>query len=85
MKVEFKEVKQDFIPFEFTVKVETLEEARAWYAIFNHTQNLKLLDAQGGMGSKICAGLESKSGDSFLQVSGDRVIANGVTYDQYYK
>lgn len=83
MKIEFKESKQDFTPFEFTVKVETLEEARAWYAIFNYTQHTIMLGIRGTPATKIRASLESKSGSNIC-AGEDEVIANSVTYNQFY-
>lgn len=38
MKVNFKEEKKVFVPFSFTVTVETEAEARLWYHISNHVR-----------------------------------------------
>ena len=87
MKIEFNETKSEFTPFEFTVKVETLEDARAWYAIFNYTPNTNILGIEGSPASAIRNNLINKVGpnnDIYVDV-GNEVIANGVTYDQYYK
>ena len=86
MKITFNETEQKFTPFEFTVKIETLEDARAWYAIFNYTPNTELLGIGGSQSSKIRAELCNKTvGDVYCYNYGNEVIANGVTYEQYYK
>jgi len=87
MKIEFNENNQAFTPFKFTVKVETLEEAKAWYAIFNYTPNTELLGIGGSQSIAIRVNLINKVGPNcnvYVDV-GDQVIANGVTYNQYYK
>ena len=83
MKIEFKESKQDFTPFEFTVKVETLEDARAWYATFNHAKNVALI------GQSYCDiltdGLEVGANCSlYVEGISNEEIANGVTYNEFY-
>ena len=85
MKITFNENKQAFTPFEFTVKVETLEEAKAWYAIFNYTPNTNLLGIEGSKASSIREELRDNAGEAVYVCVGHREIANGVTYDQYYK
>ena len=45
MKVEREDIKikEQFIPFNLVISIESEEEARAMYAIFNHTRNIRLL------------------------------------------
>ena len=44
MKVKREEVKESFVPFNLVISIESEEEARAMYAIFNHANNTRLLN-----------------------------------------
>lgn len=75
MKVTNKSM-QEFQPFTLEFLIETEEEARAMFAIFNHVDNLELFK------NKIYS-------DTFLptkygSVGDDGVISNGVTYNKFY-
>ena len=77
MKVSRNKVEPSFTPFTLNITVESEEEARALYAVFNHSHNRALFedDIQDGMIEKI--GLKYRVSDG--------VIANGVTYNEFYK
>lgn len=69
-----------FTPFTLSITVESEEEARALYAIFNHTRNVRLLSANADMRIRNAIGHEHyitcKTGD---------IIANGVRLGEFYK
>lgn len=78
MKIEFLKNKPEFTPVQIVVNIETLEDAHAWYAIFNHNRNTCLL------GENVSADkLEEAVGECCYVGHGD-VIANGVTYSEFY-
>ena len=78
MKIEFNETKQDFTPVQMVVNIETLEDAKLWYAIFNHGRNVRLLGKNDNADK-----LEEAVGECCYTGHGD-VIANGVTYSEFY-
>lgn len=79
MKITFNKQQPKFTPIQMVVNIETLEDAKVWYAIFNHGRNNRLL------GKNDCFDkLEEVVGECCYVGDGE-VIANGVTYDQYYK
>lgn len=70
-------VKPPFEPIVLTITLETAEEARAMYAIFNHGRNTALL-SKGGFPAKDALGETHYVGGS------NGVIAKGVTYEEFY-
>lgn len=64
-----------FDKFELQITVESAEEARALYAIFNHTDNVELLPA--GSATQIRRAI----GDDYYSID---MIANGITHEQFY-
>ena len=78
MKIKFLKNNPEFTPVQMVVNIETLEDARAWYAIFNNGRNIRLL------GETVSADkLEEAIGECCYVGHGD-VIANGVTYSEFY-
>jgi hypothetical protein len=78
MKVSSKTVEENFKPIELNIVIESPEEARAFYAIFNHMDNSELLGRSTA----------SQIRDVFSEFSvalGNEVIANGVTYHEFYR
>ena len=70
-------VKPSFEPIVLTITLETAEEARAMYAIFNNGRNTALL-SKGGYPVKEALGVD-------YYVGGNKdVIAQGVTYGKFY-
>ena len=70
-------VKPSFEPIVLTITLETAEEARAMYAIFNNARNTALL-SKGGFPVKEALGETHYVGGS------KDVIAQGVTYEEFY-
>ena len=66
----------EFSPFKISITVETEEEAKALYAIFNHQKNITILPAGAAAAIRIAI-----KADFYVA---DGVIANGITYDQFY-
>jgi len=75
MKV-FKNEEKEFTPFTLNITIETEEEARALFAIFNLRKNGRLLRGQDGL-------ILEAIGKEY-HVRRD-VIANGITYEEFYK
>lgn len=67
-----------FIPFDITLSVESEEEARALYAIFNYVPNLDLFPE--GVGASI----RDKIGGEFEALPCSGEIAGGITYSTFY-
>ena len=67
--------KTSFTPLTLTITIESEEEARALYAIFNHRRNVSLLPK-----NIACRKMLSK-----YTTPSEEVIANGVTYEQFYQ
>ena len=78
MKVEKEKLELDFEPFNLIIAVETIEEAQALYAIFNLVKNNKLL------GEASCSDIKSAIGCEHHVAVNDAIIANEVTYQEYY-
>lgn len=78
MKITFNKQQPEFTPVQMVVDIETLEEAKAWYAIFNHGNNTRLLNTIDWTGS-----LEEVVGECCYTGRGE-VITNGVTYSEFY-
>lgn len=69
----------DFAPFDVTFSVETAEEARVLYAIFNYFPNTELLPE--GMSLAV----RSEIGTEFGDLPDSMEIAKGITYEQFYR
>jgi len=76
MKILKEKTTKSFNPFNLIITVESKEEARALYAIFNSCRNSCLLHNADEIKQTI--------GDKYY-VGEEEVIANGVTYENYYK
>ena len=78
MKVEKQKLEspKQFEPFNLILSVETEEEARALYAIFNFSRNSDLL------GYVTAEKIRNKIGRSYHVGGG--IIANKVGYESYY-
>jgi hypothetical protein len=79
MKVESKKLQNNsFKPFVLNLTVETEDEARALYAIFNNTDNLRLFhNSSTGVTDVL------KQHGTFTTKYRE-VIANEITYEQFY-
>lgn len=78
MKITFNKQQPEFTPVQMVVDIETLEDAKVWYAIFNHGRNNRLL-GKNDYADK----LEDVVGENCYVGHGE-VIANGVTYSEFY-
>ena len=78
MKIEFNKQQPKFTPIQMVVDIETLEDAKVWDAIFNHGRNNRLLDK-----IDYADKLEEVVGENCYVCHG-KVIANGVTYSEFY-
>ena len=68
----------EFAPFDVTFTVESEEEARALYAIFNYVPNINVLpDGAGEIVRKVI-------GERYEKLGPDQLIARGVTYGKFY-
>lgn len=74
MKVSSTKIEPKFKPFSFKLTVESKEEAQALYAIFNHIKTTELLKS---------AQIRSAIGSEHY-VYGGAVIANGISYNDFY-
>ena len=77
MQVVKQAVKPPFEPIVLTITLETAEEARAMYAIFNNARNTALL-SKGGYPVREALGETHYVGGS------KDVIAQGVTHGEFY-
>ena len=77
MKIEFNKQQPKFTPIQMVVNIETLEDMCAWYAILNHTRNIAVL------GKDIAYNLLIAANEECCVTNGE-VIANGVTYSEFY-
>jgi hypothetical protein len=75
-----EKIDKEIEPFKVVIDVITKEQAQALYAIFNHTRNSDLLQP---ISENVRMQLSEK-GDFYVHF-GNNVIANGITYDQFYK
>lgn len=73
MQAKFKQ--DDFLPITVSLTAETPEDARALYALFNHTTNAALI------GEDVADDISARLSD-FRISHGE--INNGITYDQFY-
>ena len=76
MKVSKRSVELDFKPFEIRITVESAEEARALFAIFNHVRNTQLL---GGADE-----IRDAIGQQYRVARSYDKIAMGVSYEKFY-
>ena len=67
-----------FRAFDITLTVDSEEEARALYAIFNYSPNVDLLG--GDIGERI----RKVIGEHFGRLGSDSQIANGITYREFF-
>ena len=68
-----------FAPFDLVLHIETEEDARAIYAMFNHS------DSSAVFPDEVSQGVIQKLDEhGNFYVSVEEEIANGVTYDEYY-
>jgi len=67
-----------FQEFDITFTVENEEEARALYALFNYSPNVDMLG--GDIGERT----RRLIGGHFSILGTDNIIANGVTYSNFY-
>ena len=79
MKVNRFGSHEGFPAFDITLTIESEEEARALYAIFNYIPNTDLFP--DGVSLKI----REKIGERFSNLGSGEVIAKGVTYDSFYR
>ena len=77
MKVRKTELATNFPPFEIIITIETKDEARALWAIFNYVPNTDLLPEE--MSEEV----RRTIGGEFGCLGGE--IAKGVTYSQFYR
>ena len=68
-----------FQPFDIAFTLESEEEARALYAIFSYTPNVDLL------GDATACYVRRLMGGEFGDLGPSQIIANGVTYDKFYR
>lgn len=78
MEITFNKQQPKFTPIQMVVDIETHEDMRAWYAIFNHGRNNRLLDK-----IDYADKLEEVVGENCYVGHGE-VIANCVTYSEFY-
>ena len=65
-------------PFDVTLTIESEEEARALYAIFNYCPNVDMLpNGTGEIVRKVI-------GESYIELGPDQLIARGVTRSKFY-
>ncbi len=79
------EDKQTFRPFSITIPIETIDAARALYAIFNYSPNTDLL-LNTNLSSYVIKDLIKEfcgENDPYV-CNEDEFIASGVTYQQFY-
>lgn len=70
-------VEPPFEPIVLTITLETAEEARAMYAIFCHTRNIRLLADQGNS-------ITDALGRKFDVNTSSGVISNKVTHGSFF-
>ena len=78
MKIQRDTQGLEFHAFDVTFTIESEEEARALYAIFNYCPNTDLLG--GDIGERT----RKVIGEHFSALGFDSQIANGITYRKFY-
>ena len=79
MKVQRDREGVGFPAFDVTFTVESEEEARALYAIFNYTSNVDLLPEDAS------AEIRKAIGEKYSDLGFDQLIARGVDYSNFYR
>lgn len=67
-----------FVPFDLVIGIESEEEARALYAIFNYCPNTELLSDEAE------PSIRATIGQKFSILPASNEIANGVSYNKFY-
>lgn len=80
MKVTVSDAKKAFNPIQVSFTIESEEEYRAIYAIFNYNPNCQLLPAN--LPYELRKQLEQHK---IKEIGLDNVIARGVNYDSFYR
>ncbi len=84
MQVKFDEViEKKFEPISITFKIESIEDARALYAICNFSTAADLLGTSAA--HKIKSVLCNKYGEEAVYARDGEEIANGIMYEDLYK
>ena len=78
MKVQRDPEGVGFRPFDITLTVESEEEARALYAIFNYSPNVDLLPRESG------GNIKKAIGEKYSTLGTSQLIARGVCYGHFY-
>lgn len=83
MQVKFDEViEKKFEPISITFKIESIEDARALYAICNFSTTADLL---GTSAARIKSVLHNKYDNDAVYARDGEEIANGIMYEDLYK
>ena len=78
MKVQRKNKAEIFEPFDLVITIESEEEARTFYAIFNSERNAVLI------GYSSTNSLKDAIGNKYMTPRED-IIARGIRYRDFYK
>ena len=84
MKVTVSNPKEEFIPFDMNIKIESLDEAKAFFAMFNLIQNSLLFGSRDAFES-IRKQLQESTDYVLATRYPDQLISNGVRHSEYYK
>lgn len=82
IRILLKDLEKGIDPFEIVIKITTKEEARALYAIFNHSKNADLF--RNNKASCVRDAIREKFEHAEVTEGVQEVIANGITYKKYY-
>lgn len=86
VSAKYIEDKQTFRPFTITIPVDSIEAARALYAIFDYGPNFDLLFATNLSAYVIKNLIDEYCGENNPYVENeDDVIASGITYKKFYR
>ena len=86
VSAKYIENKQTFRPFTITIPIETIDAARALYAIFNYGPNADLLFDTNLSTHVIKHLIDEYCGENNPRVENeDDVIASGITYKKFYR
>jgi len=75
------DVLEKFQPFSVTIKLNTEEDVKALYAIFNNSRNAELVGEE--FASSLCGMLLGRYPKAY--VTDNNEIANGIWATEYYK
>jgi hypothetical protein len=78
MKAKRTKKKPEFPSFSIKIKIQSEEEARALYAIFNHAVPSRVFSEEA------CDAIKAAVGEEFY-VTGNVVIGGGVTAHEFYR